>query len=162
MIIMILTGKKIKEEVYRKKINISPFNSAMLNPNSYNFRLGHSIKVYKKKDFLDMKVYNACEEIQISEEQGICLYPNQLYLGHTYEQMGSDFYVPIINGRSSTGRLGLFVHITAPLGDLGYYGCWTLQLKATVPLRIYPRQVIGQIFCSFSRNKRNQKKYWNF
>jgi dCTP deaminase len=59
--------------------------------------------------------------------------------------MGSDYYVPLIGGRSSTGRLGLFVHITAPLGDIGYHGCWTLQLKATIPIRIYARQAIGQI-----------------
>jgi dCTP deaminase len=141
---MILTGKKIAQEIHSKRVIITPFDFALLNPNSYNFRLGDCLKTYKKS-CLDTKTYNACETIYIHPERGICLQPNRLYLGHTYEQMGSDFYVPLIGGRSSTGRLGLFVHITAPLGDIGYHGCWTLQLKATVPIRIYARQVIGQI-----------------
>jgi dCTP deaminase len=141
---MILTGQKIEQEVCSKRIKITPFDSSLLNPNSYNFRLGDKIKTYKT-NCLDMQAYNKCETIQIDQERGICLQPNRLYLGSTYEKMGSDFYVPLIGGRSSTGRLGLFVHITAPLGDIGYHGCWTLQLKATVPIRIYARQTIGQI-----------------
>ncbi|MFM2428234.1 MAG: hypothetical protein RL012_118 [Bacteroidota bacterium] len=141
---MILTGQEIEQEVRNQRIKIAPFDSSLLNPNSYNFRLGDSIKIYTT-NCLDMQAYNKCETIQIDQARGICLQPNQLYLGHTYEEMGSDFYVPLIGGRSSTGRLGLFVHITAPLGDIGYHGCWTLQLKATVPLRIYARQTIGQI-----------------
>jgi len=154
---MILTGQKIEHEVYNRRIKLTPFNKSLLNPNSYNFRLGHVIKTYKTH-CLDTKRHNRCETTRISEEQGICLQPNQIYLGHTYEQMGSDFYVPLIGGRSSTGRLGLFVHITAPLGDIGYYGCWTLQLKATVPLRIYPKQTIGQIIFVASWGKRTLYK----
>jgi dCTP deaminase len=149
---MILTGQKIAQEVHSKRIRITPFDEALLNANSYNFRLGHSIKMYKT-NCLDTKTHNQCEKIQIDQEYGICLQPNQLYLGHTYERMGSNYYVPLIGGRSSTGRLGLFVHITAPLGDISYHGCWTLQLKATIPIRIYARQVIGQIISVVPQGK---------
>jgi dCTP deaminase len=159
---MILTGKEIAQEVHSKRLKITPFDVALLNPNSYNFRLGDCLKTYKK-GCLDTKTHNACETTYIHPERGIRLQPNRLYLGHTYEQMGSDFYVPLIGGRSSTGRLGLFIHITAPLGDIGYYGCWTLQLKATVPIRIYARQVIGQIIFVVPQGKITlyQGKYHN-
>lgn len=141
---MLLTGLKIAQEVYRKKIRITPFEDSLINPNSYNFRLGDCIKIYSG-GYLDMKANNPSQTLWIDQEQGILLQPNQLYLCSTYEEIGSDYYVPLIGGRSSTGRLGLFVHITAPLGDIGYHGRWTLQLKATVPLRVYARQKIGQV-----------------
>jgi dCTP deaminase len=149
---MILTGQKIAQEVHRKRINITPFEHDLLNPNSYNFRLGHRIKIYERS-CLDMKLDNPCKTLQIDQKKGICLQPNRLYLGHTYEELGSDYYIPLIGGRSSTGRLGLFIHITAPLGDIGYHGYWTLQLKATIPLRIYARQKIGQVIFVVPRGR---------
>ena len=54
----------------------------------------------------------------------------------TEEVMGSDRFVPIIHGRSSTARMGLFVHITADLIDIGSYNQWTLQLHAVQPVRM--------------------------
>ncbi len=60
--------------------------------------------------------------------------------------MGSNYYAPFIYGRSSVGRLGLFVQITAPLGDIGFSGKWTLQLTPVRPVRVYPGMKIGQIF----------------
>ena len=70
---------------------------------------------------------------------------NKVYLGFTKEIIGSDHYVPIITGRSSTGRLGLFVQITSDLVDVGFKGNLTLQLHATQPVRIYKGMKIGQI-----------------
>ena len=140
---MILTGKKIDEEVQSNRINIDPYDPRLLNPNSYNFRLGNHVKVYKSKT-LDSKIVNDVKSF-ILPEKGYKLEANKLYLINTYEKISTDFYVPLIGGRSSTGRLGLFVHITAPLGDIGYKGHWTLQLNATVPLIVYPKQKIGQV-----------------
>ena len=73
------------------------------------------------------------------------LYPNKIYLGFTTEIIGSDNYVPIITGRSSTGRLGLFVHITSDLVDIGFQGRLTLQLHATQPVKVYKGMEIGQV-----------------
>jgi len=78
-------------------------------------------------------------------ESGIILYPNKLYLGHTVEKIGSNKYVPVIRGKSSTGRLGLFVHITADLIDIGYIGRFTLMLHAVQPIRVLPGMKIGQV-----------------
>lgn len=140
---MILSGKEIAKQVERKKIIIEPFNPNNINPNSYNYTLDKYIKVYKN-NALDAKEMNDTETIEIPDE-GMILEPNKIYLGCTSEVIGSDFYVPILTGRSSTGRLGLFVHITSDLVDVGYHGKLTLQFHATQPVRIYRGMAIGQV-----------------
>ena len=140
---MILSGHEIEKQVIDNKIKITPFNSNQLNPNSYNFRLGNKIKFYVN-NVLDPKVKQEVEEV-IIDDKGFVLYPNKIYLGHTFEVMGSDCYVPLIKGRSSTARLGLFIHVTADIIDIGSYNQWTLQLYAVHPVRVYPKMLIGQV-----------------
>lgn len=140
---MILTGPKIKREQKRGKLTIEPFDDKYINPNSYDFRLGDTLVVYKDR-MLDAKTVNETETIKIPAE-GLVLQPDTLYLGHTIETIGSNYYVPVLRGKSSTGRMGLFVHITADLVDIGFQGQLTLMLHAVQPLRIYPGMRIGQI-----------------
>ena len=140
---MILSGKKIDEEVKNGKIIIEPYNYKDINPNSYNYTLGSYVKVYKNK-ILDAKVKQEVEIIEIPDD-GLIIYPDKIYLGYTEEVIGSDYYVPVITGRSSTGRLGLFVQITSDLVDIGFKGRLTLQLHSTQPVRIYKGMKIGQI-----------------
>jgi len=140
---MILSGTKIEEEVKNKKIIITPFNSNDINPNSYNYTLDEYIKIYEE-DILDAKKHMKTKTIKIPDE-GMILEPNKLYLGCTKEIIGSDYYVPIITGRSSTGRLGLFVQITSDLVDIGFKGKLTLQFCATQPVKIYKGMKIGQV-----------------
>src|SRR4051812_46990157 len=140
---MILTGPKIKNEVARDTITISPFDEKYVNPNSYDFRLGETLLVYKDT-ILDARKDNETETILIPEE-GYVLQPDKLYLAHTMETIGSNHYVPILRGKSSTGRMGLFITITADLIDIGSLGCFTLMLHAVQPLRIYPGMRIGQV-----------------
>lgn len=144
VLIMILTGDQIHKEVMGGSIIIDPYDDALMNPNSYNFRLGERILTYEVSGPVDTRVKLPFNE-HIIPDEGFILQPGVLYLGHTLEAMGSPYFVPMLGGRSSTGRLGLFVHITAPLGDIGYLGQWTLQFRATVPLTVYKGQKIGQM-----------------
>jgi len=140
---MILTGQEIQKEVRKGKIHINPFTPEQINPNSYNFRLGKTLKVYVKP-VLDAKLINKCHTITIPET-GYLLKPGQLYLGHTVEEIGSDIYVPTMQARSSIGRLGLYICLNSGLGDLGYKRQWTLELHSIHPLVIYPGMKIGQM-----------------
>jgi len=140
---MILTGEEIKKQVSLGKIHIEPFSEENLNPNSYNFRLGNKLKIYTEK-ILDSAKENNFKEITIPEE-GLLLKPNILYLGNTVEEIGSDFFVPIMQARSSIGRLGLFIYLNSGLGDLGFKRKWTLELQSVQLLRIYPGMKVGQI-----------------
>jgi dCTP deaminase len=140
---VILTGSAIKEEVKRGAITIAPFASGLVNPNSYNYRLSEELLIMKTNE-LDVHEQPVTEKIRIPKE-GYVLQPNTIYLGHTFESIGSNEYVPSLIGRSSLGRLGLFLQITADLGHIGTNHKWTLELKVVQPLRVYPKMRIGQV-----------------
>jgi dCTP deaminase len=140
---MILTGSEIQREWQAKPIRIDPFTPDQVNPNSYNFRLGNLVKYYKNT-LLDPKMRQETITVEIPPE-GFVLQSDKIYLGHTAETMGSDFYVPIIRARSSVARIGLFVHVTADLIDIGSYNQWTLQLHAIQPVRVYAGMLVGQV-----------------
>ena len=140
---MILSGLEIKSRL-NKDIFIEPFNESQLNPNSYNLRLAPELMVYKN-DVLDMKTPNDVEELVIPEE-GLLLEPGKLYLGRTVEHTRADAHVPMLEGRSSIGRLGLFIHVTAGFGDVGFNGYWTLEIFCVQPIRIYSGVEICQIY----------------
>ncbi|MDT8911793.1 dCTP deaminase domain-containing protein [Amycolatopsis sp. PS_44_ISF1] len=148
---MILTGPEITAAVGDGRIRISPFQLDQVNPNSYNICLGEELAVYED-GVIDARADNPTRAIGIGPD-GYVLRPGQLYLGHTHEEVGSDLYVPLLFGRSSVGRLGLFVEITAPIGDIGFHGQWTLMLSPVRPLRVYRGMKIGQImfFVSLGR-----------
>jgi len=140
---MILTGLKIKSEVYNGNIHIKPFLEDNLNPNSYNYRLNNKL-LEISEDVINPFSYAKCNEITLTDA-GYRLDPKKVYLGSTIEEIGSDNYVTQLIGRSSVGRLGLFLQITAPLGHIGSKHCWTLELKSVQPLIIYPNMKIGQV-----------------
>lgn len=140
---MILSGQEIKKRL-GNDILIDPFNDSQLNPNSYNLRLHHELMVYEDS-ILDMKQEHTLRQITIPKE-GLVLKPHTLYLGRTVEHTKTNNLVPMLEGRSSIGRLGLFIHITAGFGDVGFNGFWTLEMFCVQPIRIYPNVEICQIF----------------
>ena len=140
---MILSGKEIKQEM-GTGINIEPFNENQLNPNSYNLRLHQDLLVYENNE-LDMKKPNPTVPLTIPDE-GLLLETGKLYLGRTIEHTETSKYVPMLEGRSSIGRLGLFIHVTAGFGDVGFNGFWTLEIFCIQPIRIYAGVDICQIF----------------
>ena len=140
---MILTGSEIRAQL-GGNIVIDPFEEEQLNPNSYNMRLHNELLVYEEI-VLDMHRPNRFRRYTIPED-GLVLQPNQLYLGRTVERTETRNLVPMLEGRSSVGRLGLFVHVTAGFGDVGFCGYWTLEMFAVQPVRIYAGVAVCQVF----------------
>lgn len=136
---MILTGNEINRRLQKGEITISPFCDNQLNPNSYNYRLGPKLGIpYQHKnemlfEFIDMP------------ENGYVMQPGCTYLGHTLEILGSDTFAMSLIGRSSLGRLGLWLQVSANLGHTGSCHRWTLELVCAKPFRLYPGMKIGQI-----------------
>lgn len=152
---MILTGQEIIKKVNKGQIIISPFDRHLVNPNSYNYRLNTKLLEFDGQT-IDARKQQSCKTIHLTGK-GYVLQPNKLYLASTLETIGSKSYVTSLIGRSSVGRLGLFVQITADLGNLGAIHKWTLELKTVQPLRIYPDMKIGQVsFWVPSGQKNNQ------
>lgn len=134
---MILTGPMIEREVASRRITIEPFSPRAVNPNSYNYRLGDVLKDYDRES-------RAFREATLPEN-GFVLRPGRMYLGHTAEVIGSSEYAMSLIGRSSMGRLGLFLQVSADLGHTTSCHRWTLEIVAARPIRVYPRMVIGQV-----------------
>src|SRR5208282_4842071 len=134
---MILTGPAIKSAVKRGDVALEPFDETDLNPNSYNYHLAYSVLVLGHGGKLSRKVSLPAG--------GYVLKPGKVYLGATLERIGSDRYVTLLLGRSSIGRLGIFLNVTADLGHIGSCSHWTLELTVVQPVRIYPKMKIGQV-----------------
>jgi dCTP deaminase len=157
---MILSGHEIHSQL-GANIIIDPFDAEHLNPNSYNLTLHDELMVYEEV-VLDMAKANRVRRVTIPDD-GLVLSPNQLYLGRTAERTETHHFVPMIEGRSSVGRLGLFVHVTAGFGDVGFAGFWTLEMFAVQPVRIYAHVPICQIFYHEIKGEIQEyaKKYQN-
>ncbi|MCL2573704.1 MAG: dCTP deaminase [Defluviitaleaceae bacterium] len=142
---MILSGLEIAKKAEEgKEIIIKPFVPDMVGPNSYDLRLADTLVVYED-EVLDMRQPSATKEIVIPKE-GYVLQPGKLYLGRTIEHTETLGYVPMLEGRSSMGRLGISIHITAGFGDVGFKGYWTLEIHCLHPVRIYAGERICQIY----------------
>ena len=123
---MILTDKRILEEMEKGTIKVEPYNRADLGSNSYDVHLGSTMALYVD-EVLDAKKHNTIEYFEIPDE-GIVLEPSKFYLGVTLEYTETHAHVPFLEGKSSTGRLGIDIHATAGKGDVGFCGNWTIVL----------------------------------
>lgn len=141
---MILSGKEIVRQHNLGNIEISDFDPKRVNPNSYNLRLHDELLVYDEP-ILDMKKQMRTQKITIPEG-GYLLLPGKLYLGRTEEFTKTSKFVPMLEGRSSVGRLGIYIHVTAGFGDVGFAGFWTLEISCVQAVRIYPFVDICQIY----------------
>ncbi len=181
----LLTGPEIARRVKAGELVIEPFDPANVNPNSYNLRLCDQILVYEKNkplhdwhayreycrsarlyydraanpepilEPLDMAVEERTVPLQIVPK-GLVLYPGVLYLGATLEYTETKGLAPKIDGRSSVGRLGKCIHVTAGFGDDGFKGDWTLEIVVVAPLRVYPGVPICQVAYSTLEGERRE------
>lgn len=163
---MILSDKRILEEIEKGNILIEPFRRDCLGTNSYDVHLGRYLAVYRGRE-LDAKRHNEIDELIIPPD-GFVLHPNTLYLGVTEEYTETHRHVPFLEGKSSVGRLGVDIHATAGKGDVGYCNTWTLEISCTQPVRIYAGMPIGQLIYFTVEgdiqqyyNKKKNAKYTN-
>lgn len=140
---MILTGPEIERRRELGELHLEPFMPDFVNPCSYNYRLGPVLRT------LGVKVVDPRAELPLVEmeipSQGLVLKPRRVYLGTTVEEIGGSDTVPCLIGRSSLGRLGVFVQFAADMGNTGACHRWTLEIEVVQPVRLYPGMVIGQV-----------------
>lgn len=159
---MILTGPKIEECLKDGSIVIDPLGDNLVGPNSVDLRLHAEMKVYGRERFRGEEKYGRIEPPTEDDpldvknpydthdvcipNAGYVLMPNTLYIARTMEKIGSNEFVPMVEGRSSCGRLGLQVHMTAGFCDTGFFGTITLEMTVVHPLMIYPAIAVAQVF----------------
>jgi len=141
---MILTGDEILRQVRAGRITISPFHPEQIEQNSYGFRLGSELVRYRA-DVLDPLRERALESRMSIPPEGYVLEPQQFYLGHTLECMGSEDYAATLYARRSVSTMGMWIQFSAPLGHTGAIIPWTLEITVTHPIIVYPGMLIGKI-----------------
>lgn len=140
---MILSDSRILEEIEKGTIKITPYDATCLGSNSYDVHLGNTLATYDNEE-LDAKKHNTITYFEIPDD-GIVLLPHKFYLGVTDEYTETHAHVPFLEGKSSTGRLGIDIHATAGKGDVGFCGNWTLEISVKQPVRVYKGMPIGQL-----------------
>lgn len=149
---MPLSGPEIARQVNNVNIGISPFDPGRLNPNSYNLSLGRKLLCYAPGSFSSPDAMFStrrkpppADEVEIPDT-GFILQTGWGYLGTTVERTYCEGLVPILDGRSGTGRMFLMVHVTAGYGDDGFDGHWTVEMVALVrPVEVFPGDQLFQI-----------------
>ncbi|MEU9620361.1 deoxycytidine triphosphate deaminase [Streptomyces sp. NPDC048155] len=139
---MILTGQAIAAAVSRGEITISPYEPERISPNAYDWRLGDTIRICDGD--LDAAARTTFTEHPIPTS-GLVLKPGVLYLGITLEKTGSETYAQLLNGDRTIGALGIWVHVSAPLGHQGHAIRWTLEIRVAKPARVYPGMTFGKL-----------------
>lgn len=140
---MILTGAEIARAVRRGEIVIEPFTKDNLEPNSYRVTLGESLLVSNEID-LDVRKSPQMRR-DVIPPSGYILDPNELYLGETAEILGAHSFATTLHATRSVASLGVWIHLSAPLGHMGAIVCWTLELKSTQRIIVHPRMTIGKL-----------------
>lgn len=140
---MILTDEAIKMKLDTGAIVVKPLAHGAVGTNSIDVHLGENILVYTE-GIIDPGYEMETKIIKIPKD-GLLLQPNRLYLGVTKEYTETHEDVPVLEGKSSVGRLGINIHCTAGFGDVGFCGHWTLEIFVIQQTMVYAGMPIGQI-----------------
>ena len=140
---MILSDKRIMEEMEKGTIKIEPYDRAAWAVIPMTYISAHGWQ-HTGNIFWMQKNTMRLNHFEIPED-GFVLYPHIFYLGVTAEYTETHEHVPFLEGKSSTGRLGIDIHATAGKGDVGFCGNWTLEISVKQPVRIYKGMPIGQL-----------------
>src|SRR6201988_3165628 len=149
---MVLSDATISRLLAEGRIEIDPYDEALLQPSSVDVRVDRLFRVFhnNRYPFIDVKVAQEelTELVEASDSQPFILHPGEFVLGSTLERIRlPDDLVSRLEGKSSLGRLGLLIHSTAGFIDPGWDGHVTLELSnvANLPITIYHGMKIGQL-----------------
>lgn len=149
---MILSDVDIKKCLNTGDISVDPFEDSMLQPASIDLHLDKHFLVYDSHSnfVIDPKknIDEIMNPIEIDDNKPFVLHPGEFALGLIFEKTGvSDEYVGRLEGKSSVGRLGLLIHVTAGFLDPGNSLKMTLELHntANMPILLYYKMPIAQM-----------------
>ena len=149
---MVLSDATIARLLAEGRMEIDPYDAALLQPASVDVRVDRFFRVFhnNRYPFIDVKVEQAelTELVEVDDDHPFVLHPGEFVLGATLERIRlPDDLVARLEGKSSLGRLGLLIHSTAGFIDPGWDGHVTLELSnvANLPITIYPEMKIGQL-----------------
>jgi dCTP deaminase len=162
---VLLSDRDIRAEIDAGRVQIEPFDPAMVQPSSIDVRLDRYFRVFEnhKYPFIDPAAEqpDLTRLIEPEGEDPFILHPGEFVLASTYEVITlPDNIASRLEGKSSLGRLGLLTHSTAGFIDPGFSGHVTLELSnvATLPIKLWPGMKIGQL-CMFQTSSSVENPY---
>ena len=160
---MLLSDGDIEKAVKSGELTIEPFDKKRLQPASYDILLGNRFIVNNANatHFIDpaKKKYADTREIVVGDGKEFVLHPGVSVLSVAKDFMDSDKYLIHVGGKSSLSRIGLLVHNTAGLINLGHYLHVTLELcnLNNVPIILRPGMEIAQVTFSMMSSAPSQR-----
>jgi dCTP deaminase len=152
---VLLSDRDILAEIDAGRIRVEPYDEAMIQPSSIDFRLDRYFRVFENHRYPHIDPAadqpDLTREVEPAGDEPFILHPGEFVLGSTHEEVSlPDDIAARVEGKSSLGRLGLLTHATAGFVDPGFSGHVTLELAnvATLPIKLYPGMKIGQL-CFF-------------
>ncbi|MFA5643772.1 MAG: dCTP deaminase [Candidatus Paceibacterota bacterium] len=149
---MILSDGDIKKAIEAGEISIDPFDKKYIQPASVDLHLDKYFLTYDTNQnyVIDpkMPMEPLMKEVEIDEQKPFVLQPGEFALGMIYETTGvSAKMVGRLEGKSSIGRMGLLIHVTAGFLDPGNSLKMTLELHntANLPILLYYKMPIAQM-----------------
>ena len=149
---VVLSDRTIRRLLDEGRIEIDPFDEALLQPSSVDVRVDRYFRVFRNARYPYIDVKQPQEEltelVEIAGDSPFILHPGEFVLGSTLERIKPpDDLVARLEGKSLLGRLGLLIHSTAGFIDPGWDGHVTLELSnvANLPITIYHGMKIGQL-----------------
>ncbi|MDI6702735.1 dCTP deaminase [Methanothermobacter wolfeii] len=151
----ILSDRDIKRYLEEGLITIDPLDDPerQIQPSSVDLRIGNEFRGFRviRKPCIDPKdpsdIDSYMESFHVDEGPFI-IHPGEFALATTHEYIGlPDNLVARVEGRSSIGRLGITMHVTAGYIDPGFHGRITLEISniGKMPVALYPMQRVCQI-----------------
>jgi dCTP deaminase len=143
---MILSDKTIRLLLSQEKLSISPLEERQIQPASVDIRLGNSFCVIESGSSSILKMDSQAQYRSITDETFLLL-PGQFVLASTLEYFRlPDDLTAFVEGRSSIGRLGLFIQ-NAGWVDPGFEGEITLELynASNSAIELISGRRIGQL-----------------
>ena len=163
--LVLLSDRDILAQLDAKRVQLDPFDPAMLQPSSVDVRLDRYFRVFENHKYPHIDPSEEQPDLtRLVEPEGhepFILHPGEFVLGSTYELVTlPDDVAARLEGKSSLGRLGLLTHSTAGFIDPGFSGHVTLELSnvATLPIKLWPGMKIGQL-CFFGLSSPAEHPY---
>jgi dCTP deaminase len=152
---VLLSDRDLRKELDEGRLELDPFDTAMIQPSSIDVRLDRFFRVFDNTKYTHIDPSLQQDEltslVEAPDDDPFVLHPGEFVLGSTFESVRlPDDLAGRLEGKSSLGRLGLLTHSTAGFIDPGFTGHITLELSnvANLPITLWPGMKIGQL-CLF-------------
>jgi dCTP deaminase len=162
---VLLSDRDIKAEVASGRVQLEPYDEALVQPSSIDVRLDKFFRLFDnhKYPYIDpaQDQPDLTRLVEVEDTESFVLHPGEFVLGSTFEVVSlPDDIAARLEGKSSLGRLGLLTHSTAGFVDPGFTGHVTLELSnvATLPIMLWPGMKIGQL-CFFRLSSAAESPY---